>query len=162
MNGTTVTLNQQQQLDAFCMGSASRNAPSHYKTVNIYNFSRKTWGLIWARLDEYISEGKVNGYYEAVFAEMVAEGAISFEPVFFDPARWYEIDTLEDLGAAEILFPEPSRVKVAKGERLVPLRKTIHSHSNSPLGIKKDQISANPTLFPLPLTTANSTINCRE
>lgn len=155
MNGTTVTLNRQQQLDTFCLGTASRNDTSHYKTVNIYNFSWKTWKLIMERLDQHISAGKVNGYYEAVFAEMVAEGTISFAPVFFDPACWYEIDTLEDLSAAERMFPVPSQVKVALGERLAPLRESISSRSRNALGIIKDPVPAKPRFFPLPLASAN-------
>ncbi|VGO21281.1 phosphocholine cytidylyltransferase family protein [Pontiella sulfatireligans] len=134
MNGTTVTLNGPKQLKAFCLGAESRNCASHYKTVNIYNFSRNTWKLIQKRLDQYISDGKVNGYYEAVFAEMVAEGTISLAPVFFDAARWYEIDTPEDLSAAERMFPEPSRIRVAMGEKLHPLRKAI---SSRPKGAQK-------------------------
>lgn len=47
----------------------------------------------------------MNGYYESVFAEMIAEGDLSFEAVFFDDQRWYEVDTLEDLREAERLFP---------------------------------------------------------
>jgi NDP-sugar pyrophosphorylase family protein len=154
MNGTTVTLNQQHQLDAFCLGTASRNDASHYKTVNIYNFSRKTWKLIWDQLDQYIAAGKVNGYYEAVFAKMVAEGTISFAPVFFDPARWYEIDTLEDLSAAERMFPESSKGKVAMGERLAPLREATSSRSRNALDLGKISIPTKPLLSPLPLNTA--------
>jgi L-glutamine-phosphate cytidylyltransferase len=112
MNGTTVTLDRQQQLSAFCLGKENREVGNHYKTVNIYNFSAETWELIWRRLDQYISAGKVHGYYEAVFAEMVAEGSISLAPVFFDNKCWYEIDTLEDLSAAEVMFPEPASVSV--------------------------------------------------
>lgn len=134
MNGTTVTLTGPKQLKAFCLGAESRNNARHYKTVNIYNFSRNTWRLIQERLDQYISAGKVNGYYEAVFAEMVAEGTISLTPVFFDAAHWYEIDTLEDLSAAEKMFPEPSRIRVAMGEKLLPLRKAI---SSLPKGAKE-------------------------
>jgi NDP-sugar pyrophosphorylase family protein len=133
MNGTTVTLTGPKQLKAFCLGAESRNNARHYKTVNIYNFSRNTWRLIQERLDQYISAGKVNGYYEEVFAEMVAEGAISLAPVFFDAARWYEIDTLEDLSAAERMLPESSRIKVALGEKLLPLRKAISSRSRDAL-----------------------------
>ena len=127
MNGTTVTLDGPKQLKAICLGAESRNCASHYKTVNVYNFSRNTWRLIQERLDQYISAGKVNGYYEAVFAEMVAEGTISLAPVFFDAARWYEIDTLEDLSAAERMFP--SRSKVAMGEKRLPPRKAINTRS---------------------------------
>jgi len=127
MNGTTVTLNGSNQLKAICMGAESRNCASHYKTVNIYNFSRNTWRLIQERLDQYISAGKVNGYYEAVFAELVAEGAISLAPVLFEAAHWYEIDTLEDLRAAEKLFS--TRSKVALGKKLLPLRNAISNRS---------------------------------
>lgn len=119
MNGTTVTLNERLQLDAFCLGTANRNEASHFKTVNIYSFSRSTWQSIWERLDRHISANKVKGYYESVFAEMVAEGKLTFAPVFFDADRWYEIDTLEDLSAAEQLFPRHSQIQIA-AKRLRP------------------------------------------
>jgi NDP-sugar pyrophosphorylase family protein len=154
MNGTTVTLDQRQQLEAFYLGADSRNDGSHYKTVNIYNFSMKTWKLIWKRLDQYISAGDVSGYYEAVIAEMVEEGSISFAPVFFDPARWYEIDTLEDLSAAEQLLAEHSKVKVAVGEILAPLKEAINNRSKKGLGLKKVPIPAKSLPFPRPLTTS--------
>lgn len=38
------------------------------------------------------------------FAEMVADGSLSFLAVFFDPDSWHEIDTLEDLHNAELFF----------------------------------------------------------
>ncbi len=139
MNGTTVTLNNgTKQLKAICLGAESRNNTRRYKTVNIYTFSRNTWRLVQGRLDQYISAGKVNGYYEAVFAEMVAEGAISLTPVFFDAARWYEIDTLEDLAAAERMFP--SRIKVAMDEKLLPLRQAISNRSKGALEIDRHPI----------------------
>ncbi|MBW2185473.1 MAG: phosphocholine cytidylyltransferase family protein [Deltaproteobacteria bacterium] len=111
MNGTTVTLDERQQLDAFCLGTAASNETKHFKTVNIYSFSRATWQLIWQRLDRHIATDNVQGYYETVFAELVAEGELSFAPVFFDADRWYEIDTIEDLRAAEKLLPTPTITK---------------------------------------------------
>lgn len=36
---------------------------------------------------------------------MVADGSLSLETVDFDSRRWYEIDTLEDLREAELMFP---------------------------------------------------------
>ncbi|NOY13918.1 MAG: phosphocholine cytidylyltransferase family protein [Deltaproteobacteria bacterium] len=120
MNGTTVTLNERQQLDALWLSTVNRNDAAHFKTVNIYSFSRSTWQAIWERLDRHISAKKVKGYYESVFAELVAEENLTFAPVFFDAARWYEIDTLEDLSAAEKMFPGPSPIKVAT-QQLQPL-----------------------------------------
>jgi len=116
MNGTTVSLDHSQQVIRFHMGgdrhmSGARlpelgsQKTAAYKTVNMYSFSQPSWQRITQRLEEFISAGRVNGYYEAVFAEMVAKGTLSFEAVFFDDRRWYEIDTLDDLREAERLFP---------------------------------------------------------
>ena len=60
------------------------------------------------RLAHYISEGRVNEYYEAVFADMVTDGMLSFETVFFNPDHWYEIDTIADLNEAERMFGKSS------------------------------------------------------
>ncbi len=113
MNGTTVSLDHSQRVLRFHMGgeqlpeTASRKT-STYKTVNMYSFSQPSWQRITQRLEAFISAGRVNGYYEAVFAEMVVKGDLSFEAVFFDNSRWYEIDTLDDLCEAERLFPSSS------------------------------------------------------
>jgi choline kinase len=75
-----------------------------YKTVNIYSISLASWHCIVKKLDQHISDGKVNDYYETVFAEMIADGSLTFKIVSFDGKPWYEIDTLEDLAEAEKLF----------------------------------------------------------
>lgn len=38
---------------------------------------------------------------------MIADGTLSFDGVFFDADRWYEIDTTADLCGAEGLFVRP-------------------------------------------------------
>jgi NDP-sugar pyrophosphorylase family protein len=58
-------------------------------------------------LDRHVDAGDVGSYYESVFSEMIAEGAISLEPVLFDHERWYEVDTLADLEEAERIFLDP-------------------------------------------------------
>ena len=100
MNGTTVTINNRHEIEAFYCG-AHKHDDNHYKTVNIYSLSTITWQLLRERLDRHISNNMVHGYYETVFADMVNEGCLSFTPVFFDANRWYEIDTIADLRAAE-------------------------------------------------------------
>ncbi|MCK5339829.1 MAG: phosphocholine cytidylyltransferase family protein [Desulfobulbaceae bacterium] len=100
MNGTTVTINNRHEIEAFYCG-AHKHDDNHYKTVNIYSLSTTTWQLVRERLDRHISNNMVNGYYETIFAEMVNEGCLSFTPVFFNTSRWYEIDTIADLRAAE-------------------------------------------------------------
>jgi len=104
MNGTSVTINQSKQVKAFLASDADSSGEIKYKTVNIYSISLNSWHEIVKRLDKHISDGKVNDYYEAVFAEMIADGSLSFKAVSFDGKPWYEIDTVEDLAEAEKLF----------------------------------------------------------
>jgi choline kinase len=155
MNGTTVTLDERQQLDTFCLGTASHNDASHFKTVNIYSFSRSTWQSIWERLDRHIAAKKVKGYYESVFAELVAEENLTFAPVFFDADRWYEIDTLEDLSAAEKMFPEPSQVQVDMDESLSPLRMSLSIRSQNAVDMKKYSNQGEPMRPSSPLVASD-------
>jgi len=105
MDGGYVTINESQQVEAFFKGNNGHLAVDPYKTVNIYSISRSSWCSIVKRLDQHISEGKKNDYYEVVFTEMIADGSLSFDMVSFDSKPWYEIDTIEDLAKAEELFP---------------------------------------------------------
>lgn len=106
MNGTTITLDFLNRVQSFDMGRQECAADTRYKTVNIYSFSDSSWRKIVERLKLYISSGKVNDYYEAVFKEMIADGSLSMEGVFFDPERWHEIDTPADLVKAERILGE--------------------------------------------------------
>ena len=104
MNGTCVTINKSQQVKVFLAGNADSFGEIKYKTVNIYSISLTSWHCIVKKLDQHISDGKVNDYYETVFAEMIADGSLTFKIVSFDGKPWYEIDTIEDLAEAEKLF----------------------------------------------------------
>ncbi len=105
MNGTTVTLDPARRVTHFHMDKSQPVDELAYKTVNMYSFSRSSWQRISKKLDQYISAGRVNDYYEMVFAEMVADRDLAFDAVVFDEQRWYEVDTLGDLYEAERLFP---------------------------------------------------------
>ncbi len=102
MNGTTVTINRHQKIKAFHK-DIKKTAGRQYKTVNIYSLSIQTWESVCKRLNHCISNNRVNGYYETVFADMVTEGCLSFTPVLFDADHWYEIDTIADLRAAALM-----------------------------------------------------------
>jgi choline kinase len=106
MNGTTVVLGSGKRVMAFRPDCGQCDTP-RYKTVNLYSLSLKTWQAMEERLSDYVSDDKLGVYYEAVFADMVADGSLAFDAVFFDADRWYEIDTLADLGEAEKLFGSP-------------------------------------------------------
>ncbi|MES0326731.1 MAG: phosphocholine cytidylyltransferase family protein [Gammaproteobacteria bacterium] len=104
MNGTMVEVNQQKTVTAFHV-KHNVNDARQYKTVNIYSFSLQSWNKVVVQLDNYIANELVNEYYETVFADMVADGCLQLDAVFFDENKWYEIDTLIDLNQAELMFP---------------------------------------------------------
>jgi len=104
MNGTTVELGSQGRVKTFRRGVDMYNDARQYKSVNLYSLSLPSWNKIEKRLHRYILEGKLGEYYEVVFSEMVGERTLSFDAVFFDANRWYEIDTMTDLREAENLF----------------------------------------------------------
>ncbi len=114
MNGTTVELGVglglERRVTAFRKGGEHCDGARQYKTVNIYSISLDSWNKVEERLSRYVSEGRLGEYYEVVFAKMIADGTLSFDAVFFDANRWYEIDTRKDLRAAENLFARPRSI----------------------------------------------------
>jgi hypothetical protein len=110
MNGTTIAMDSSGDVAFFHKTPTTPALPkvrvgrlrdSAYKTVNISSLSRATWSRVLPRLEQAIADGRVNEYYEVVFAEMVDDGSLSLECVLFDPDQWYEVDRLEDLPGAE-------------------------------------------------------------
>lgn len=106
MNGTTVTLDSLNRVIKFNMDFNEDTLGARFKTVNIYSLSDSSWRKVIERLALYISAGKINEYYEVVFKEMIADGCLSMEGVFFNPDRWYEIDTPVDIVNAERILGE--------------------------------------------------------
>ena len=119
MNGTTITANTARSVTAFNLNplSASKHNIT-YKTVNMYSFSRITWKRVANRLDQFILAGRVNDYYETVFAEMITDGSLDFQCVMFAKDRWYEIDTVEDLNMCERMLSNNSN----QHNRFIPER----------------------------------------
>jgi choline kinase len=107
MNGTTVSMDAGHRVSEFCLRRNSETTADTYKTVNVCTLSPSSWNMVVARMDQYVSEGKVTEYYEAVFRDLVSEQILNFECVFFDEHRWYEIDTLDDLHGANQMFAQP-------------------------------------------------------
>ena len=81
MNGTTVGLDSAGlRVTGFHVGNKTCDDP-RYKTVNLYSLSFETWNSVEERLSRYVSEGRLGEYYEAVFADMVADGSLAFDAV---------------------------------------------------------------------------------
>lgn len=113
LNGTTVSLNKTNQVTKFQKGTTDAYSDIRHKTVNIYSFSLPSWKAVIKRLNQFITKGSVNCYYETVFAEMIDDKSLSFDSVSFDSESWCEIDTLGDLAEAEKLFPKELKTKVS-------------------------------------------------
>ncbi|PHR29974.1 MAG: nucleotidyl transferase [Fluviicola sp.] len=127
MNGTTVTVDASHQVKGFHKNTTPINVEEvKYKTVNIYSFSLQSWKAIVKRLDIHIEANNVNGYYETVIGELVADNRISLKSVDFDNKYWYEVDTIEDLKEAEKLFAlavkKPLLSKISIGKNLEKLK----------------------------------------
>lgn len=105
LNGTTVSINKANMVTKFQKGTTDFYSDIRYKTVNVYSFSFLSWQTIVKNLNQHIANGDVNSYYETVFAELTDNKTLSFKSVSFDYKPWYEIDTIEDLAQAELLFP---------------------------------------------------------
>jgi NDP-sugar pyrophosphorylase family protein len=115
MLGTTVSIDKRGHVKSFRIGADPCGSGLAHKTVNLYSLSTATWREVVRRLDRRIAAGRVHDYYEVVFAEMLAEGSLTLQSVHFDEGRWCEIDTLEDLQAAEQLFFDS---RAACGQRM--------------------------------------------
>lgn len=105
MNGTTVTVDASNCVTALHSKTDPLAEKATLKTVNLYSFSEITWSKIVARLDIHVKQGQLSEFYEIVLTELVKEREIFLRAVCVNENRWYEVDTISDLRAAEIMFP---------------------------------------------------------
>ena len=136
MNGTTVTVDTAQHVTAFQFANAKASGEVMHKTVNMYSFSQDTWRKFCQRLSSHVRAGRVNEYYETVIAEMLRDGSLSMDAVPFDDGCWYEIDTIEDLQKAELMFPADLSAEIVRPRLAVP-GMTITSRLDGPQSHKK-------------------------
>jgi len=104
MNGTTVKIDSKSIVSKIHVKEKVEDV-DQYKTVNICSLSSHSWNNVVSYLKDYIENGDVNEYYESAFSKMVADGVLKFGATIFDENRWYEIDNIDDLANAEMMFP---------------------------------------------------------
>jgi NDP-sugar pyrophosphorylase family protein len=104
MSGSCVAVNEGSKVVSFQDQLPDRPDPAVKKTVNLYSFSEQSWRRIKKQLEQEIVKGNTDLYYETVFKPLVKNGQLALKGVLFEAGAWYEIDTLEDLAAAERLF----------------------------------------------------------
>jgi choline kinase len=72
------------------------------KTVNIYRFSQTALSdHILPVLDEWVSKGRTDQFYEATIAQLVAQGHLQLAIHLTRSGIWAEVDTPEDIPRAE-------------------------------------------------------------
>lgn len=116
MDGTVVTINGQNDITAFIPKKHFdyRHVGEYYKTVNIYKFSREFLVNSYIPfLRAYSTAMGNNQYYEQVLRVLLTleKGDIKAMPLSGE--KWYEIDDLQDLSNAELLFKNDIREKLA-------------------------------------------------
>ena len=105
MSGATVGIDSAGFISGYSTSKARNGSSDLFKTVNLYSISKESWRGIREELEGWISAGKTDFFYEAVFAELITRNLLAFKSVDFDLGAWYEIDTWEDLSTARRLFP---------------------------------------------------------
>lgn len=85
------------------------DAPSYFKTVNIYRFSRGFSTRFYLPcLRDFMARVGRQAYYEQALASVLSLGSVSVAALDVSGCRWYEIDSPEDLRVAEVMFSPPA------------------------------------------------------
>jgi L-glutamine-phosphate cytidylyltransferase len=110
LSGTVVRVRDDSSVERMILKrdqNAAMDLGQTWKTVNFYSFSEVLWSSAYRpALDETVTAGRLDDYYEASLADLINEGAARLEAVDFSGQRWMEIDDLDDLAIAETLFAQ--------------------------------------------------------
>lgn len=107
MDGTVTVLDENDSVLSFI---PKRNfnwdkVANYYKTVNIYKFSREfSRNCYIPFLDAYIKAVGENEYYEQVLRVLIYLDNTNLKAHKLCSQKWYEIDDIQDLDIAEVLF----------------------------------------------------------
>lgn len=79
-------------------------AQSHGESIGIERIDGSASNKVFSAIDERVSAGITNLYYEDVYSQMIERGQLSAEVADVSGLRWTEVDTFEDLETARRLF----------------------------------------------------------
>lgn len=113
MDGTVVKLDENDDIVQFIPGKKFDfvDVKDIYKTVNIYKFSKDFSTTHYVPfLEAYQSALGVNEYYEAALGIITMLDESTIKALRLDGDVWYEVDDLQDLDIASVLFiPEEEK-----------------------------------------------------
>lgn len=109
MDGTMVQLDAENNIIDFITRKAFRysDVGSYYKTVNIYKFSKEfSISNYVPFLEAYTKALGNNEYYEQVLRVITLLDRCDLKALPLIGQKWYEIDDIQDLDIAEVLFSD--------------------------------------------------------
>ncbi len=111
MDGTMVRIDDDCNIVSFIPKKAFRysDIDSYYKTVNVYKFSREFMERKYLPfLDAYCAALGNNEYYEQVLRVICMLDNSELKALPITDEKWYEIDDIQDLDIASVLFSDES------------------------------------------------------
>jgi choline kinase len=115
MDGTCVTLNEQDEIKAFVPGKHFdfSRIDEYYKTVNIYKFDKHFSQTHYVPfLEAYCTALGKNEYYEQVLRIITMLDEPVIQAKRLNGEKWYEIDDIQDLDIATSMFSPNAEERV--------------------------------------------------
>ncbi|MBN1619789.1 aminotransferase class I/II-fold pyridoxal phosphate-dependent enzyme [candidate division WOR-3 bacterium] len=114
MDGTVVKLNPDNEIQSFIgkKDFVNSDIEYYYKTVNIYKFSKEFLSNHYVPfLEAYCKSIGHNEYYEQVLSLITFLDKSRIKAVVLnEKTKWFEIDDLQDLRTAELLFAGEDKI----------------------------------------------------
>ncbi|MGL4987349.1 MAG: aminotransferase class I/II-fold pyridoxal phosphate-dependent enzyme [Treponemataceae bacterium] len=117
MDGTVITADEDNNITGFLdkTSFSFQDTNDYYKTVNIYKFSKNFSQTRYVPFLEAYSKAMGNNeYYEQVLKVITILNNPEIKALPLEGELWYEIDDIQDLDIAEILFQEDMDKKLKK------------------------------------------------
>jgi histidinol-phosphate/aromatic aminotransferase/cobyric acid decarboxylase-like protein/GTP:adenosylcobinamide-phosphate guanylyltransferase len=109
MDGTVIKLDENFDITSFISGRDFQfeDAEHYYKTVNIYKFSKEFLEEKYVPfLEAYSKALGDNEYYEQVLKVIALLDTKDLKALPLNGEKWYEIDDVQDLDNAEVIFAD--------------------------------------------------------
>lgn len=112
MDGTVSLIDSEDNIIEFIEKSAFdfQKVDEYYKTINIYKFSKEFLERQYIPfLEAYITAYGTNEYYELVLKAIAHLSRSGLKALEVGNLKWYEIDDIQDMEIAEVLFSNGER-----------------------------------------------------
>jgi choline kinase len=95
-SGTTADVDTNGNVKSLYLKRKTNYIGTH-KTVNITSFSKESWSVFAGHIDDLITDGQDQIFYEQAIQDLIESGDMNFECVDFTNIWWDEVDSVEDL-----------------------------------------------------------------